>query len=357
MATLDSLPPDQRAVLALVLQRGHSFDDIAELLSIDRAAVRERALNAMDELGPETELDSARRALITDYLLGQLPPRVAENVREELATSPPQRAWARVLGSDLASLSTHPLPEIPSGAGRVETRSAPVQAPDGATAAGSAAESAGSRQSPEPIATSSAERTRQRARALGSEPAGGKPASSRRGGAILLGAVALLVIAVVIVIIAAGGGSGSHSSSTQAAVSNTASATTTAGSQSTTSGASAAKPIAQVNLTSPSGNSKIGGVAIVVKQGTTEGLVIRAQGVPPNNGHDAYAVWLSNGIGDEHILGFVNPGVAANGVLQTAGALPANAAHFKQLLVTRESQAKPPAHGPIVLQGALSLTG
>ncbi len=351
MASLDSLPPDQRAVLTLVLQRGHSFDDIAELLSIDRAAVRERALGAMDALGPETELDSARRALITDYLLGQLPPRVAENVREELAGSPPQRAWARVLGSDLASLSTHPLPEIPSGTGRADSRS--VQAPDGAATAESAA-SAASRRSPEP---SAAEGTRQAVHPLGSEPSGGRPPSSRRGGAILLGAVALIVVAVVIVVVATSGGSSSHSSSTQAAVSNTASATTTAGSQSTTSGASAAKPIAQVNLTSPSGNSKVGGVAIVVKQGTSEGLVIRAQGVPPNSGHDAYAVWLSNGVGDEHILGFVNPGVAANGVLQTAGALPTDAAHFKQLLVTRESQAKPTAHGPIVLQGALSLTG
>ena len=44
MATLDSLPADQRAVLQLVLRRGRSYDEIARLLSIDRAAVRERAL-------------------------------------------------------------------------------------------------------------------------------------------------------------------------------------------------------------------------------------------------------------------------------------------------------------------------
>ena len=55
------------------------------------------------------------------------------------------------------------------------------------------------------------------------------------------------------------------------------------------------------------------------------------------------------------LLGFVNPGVKSDGVLRTLGRLPANANHFKQLLVTRETQAKPHSPGTIVLQGALSL--
>ena len=37
MSSLDSLPGDQRAVLQLVLSRGRSYDEIAQLLSIDRA--------------------------------------------------------------------------------------------------------------------------------------------------------------------------------------------------------------------------------------------------------------------------------------------------------------------------------
>ena len=48
MASLDSLPADQRAVLQLVVQRRQSYDDIARLLSIDRAAVRRRPLSALD---------------------------------------------------------------------------------------------------------------------------------------------------------------------------------------------------------------------------------------------------------------------------------------------------------------------
>src|SRR5689334_16007882 len=87
MASLDSLPPDQRAVLQLVLQRGRSYDDIAQMLSIDRAAVRQRALAAFDAIGPRTGVEADRRALITDYLLGQLPDAVAADTRNRLASS------------------------------------------------------------------------------------------------------------------------------------------------------------------------------------------------------------------------------------------------------------------------------
>ena len=115
MASLDSLPADQRAVLDLVLQRGRSYDDIARLLAIDRAAVRARALAAFDAIGPDTGLAPESRALITDYLLGQLPDRVAEQTHDRLAESPYERAWARVLASELGPLASNPLPEIPDG--------------------------------------------------------------------------------------------------------------------------------------------------------------------------------------------------------------------------------------------------
>ena len=113
--------------------------------------------------------------------------------------------------------------------------------------------------------------------------------------------------------------------------------------------------MAQVNLTSPTPRNKTAGVAQVIRQGTNLGLVIVAQSVAANTSHDAYAVWLYNSPTDSRILGFVNPGVKADGKLQTAGALPANASHFKQLLITLETQAKPQAPGKIILEGALNL--
>src|SRR5205085_10566488 len=110
MASLESLPADQRAVLQMVLQRGRSYDQIADMLSIDRAAVRQRALHALDALGPHTRVPPERRALITDYLLGQLPDRVAADTRDRLAESPPAPACAPPTASGPRSLAPRPPP-------------------------------------------------------------------------------------------------------------------------------------------------------------------------------------------------------------------------------------------------------
>ena len=114
MASLETLPADQRAVLQMVLGRGRGYEEIGKMLSIDRAGVRDRALAALDALGPETSVPDLQRHLITDYLLGQLPAGVAEQTREHLSSSPTERAWARVVASELAPLASEPLPEVPS---------------------------------------------------------------------------------------------------------------------------------------------------------------------------------------------------------------------------------------------------
>ena len=112
--------------------------------------------------------------------------------------------------------------------------------------------------------------------------------------------------------------------------------------------------VAQINLRPPSGGSAIG-VAQVVRVGKVNGVVIVATGIPANTKKDAYAVWLSNSPSDSLRVGFVNPPVTTNGRLQTAGPLPSNAAKFKQLLLTLETQPRPTAPGKVVLQGALKL--
>jgi hypothetical protein len=113
MAPLAGLPADQRAVLHLVLRRGRSYDEIAQLLSMDRVAVRERALAAFDALGPVTRVPAERRALITDYLLGQLPDLARDEARTRLAASASERAWARALLPELAPLASSALPDLP----------------------------------------------------------------------------------------------------------------------------------------------------------------------------------------------------------------------------------------------------
>ena len=329
MSPLESLPADQRAVLELVLRRGRGYDDIARLLSIDRRGVRQRALGALDALGPETGLDSVRRALITDYLLGQLPAGVADEVKRSLARSPTERAWARVLASELAPLAREPLPEIPAA----EEADAPL-------AGGPAPASASTTPAGAPAR---AERP-----AAPSKPGdtASPRQSSRVGGAILLGLGAVVVVAVVLVLLLTGGSSKRSSS----AAASTNPTTSTAAASTTAS----ARLIAAINLNSPSTGGKAKGIAQVVQVASSTGIVIYATGVPAN-GKDAYAVWLYNSPSDSHRLGFVSQKVGSDGRLQTTGPLPANASRYKQLLVTLETQSNPATPGKIVLQGNLSL--
>ena len=53
MTDLDRLPPDQRAVLSLVLERGRSYSEVAEMLAIPESAVRDRAHAALDALAED----------------------------------------------------------------------------------------------------------------------------------------------------------------------------------------------------------------------------------------------------------------------------------------------------------------
>jgi hypothetical protein len=337
MASLDALPPDQRAVLELVLARGRNYDEIAKLLSIDRAGVRERALAALDALGPQTRVPAERRALITDYLLGALPPRVADDVRDRLAGSPSERAWARVVASELQSLAASPLPEIPVDAGpRGPAETPPPTVPDRAAPA-----------EPAPAEVAAAEPVEVSA---GGDAGAPERRSSRRGGAILLGLGAAVVVAVVLVLVLSGGSSKKRSSTVAAGT--TASTTPTTPTTST----AATQVIAQINLKPPAGGKAPVGIAEVLREQGKTGIAIVAQGLTPNTKKpaNAYAVWLYNSPSDSRILGFVNPGVGSSGRLQTAGGLPTNASHFQKLLVTLETQSNPKAPGTIILEGTLT---
>ena len=53
MSQLDQLPPDQRAVLSLVLDRGKSYGEVADMLAIPEGAVRDRAHAALDALAAD----------------------------------------------------------------------------------------------------------------------------------------------------------------------------------------------------------------------------------------------------------------------------------------------------------------
>lgn len=296
MSRLDELPADQRAVLSLVLEKGRGYRQIADLLTLDEAIVRERAHAALDALGPRdgTPPPAPRRAATGDYLLGQQSAEQSAETRGYLESSAAGRAWARVLAAELRPLATDDLPAIPA------ERAAPA-AP-----------------APEPGA-----------------PAG--PASSRRGGAILLGGLAAIAVAVLLIVLLSGGGGGGK----KHRVSTTPAAPTTQ-----------TKVLAQINLLPPNHASRPLGVATLVQQGSAEGLALQAVGLPATSSRVAYAVWLYNSHASAQRIGFT-PAVKRDGKLGAIAPAPQNLSQYRAIIVTRETNAKGTRPGPIVLSGAL----
>ena len=176
------------------------------------------------------------------------------------------------------------------------------------------------------------------------------------GGIILLVAAAIIAVAVVLFFVLRSNGGSPHPAAAASSTTSTTSSAATASSTTSASSTTQAKVVAQINLTPPHTGSKTAGIAEVLDEGTSQGVAIVAQNVPPNTTKppNAYAVWLYNSPKDAQILGFVNPGVGANGRLSTAGALPSNAKRYKELIVTIETNAKPKEPGTIILQGGLT---
>jgi hypothetical protein len=303
---LDSLPPDQRAVLTLVLGQGKTYDELAALLKIDREAVRSRARAAVEALGPsdgeKPPID--RRGAIADYLLGQQPVSQRAATRARLESSPGDRAWARVVAAELRQLARDGLPEIPAEGAEVDEAFDALKA--------------------RTVAREHAQR------------------SSKLGGVLLLAGVGV-VLAVALVIVLGGGGDDDEANPATSRPPTTA------------TGGQATEPLAQVNLTPPRGNSRALGVAQIVRRDGQLGVVIRGQNIPPSSRSFAYAVWLYNSPRDAARLGFVSPGVGKDGRLVAISGLPANLPRFRRLIVTRETSSRPAQPGPIVLTGSLSL--
>jgi hypothetical protein len=314
MTQIDALPPDQRAVLSLLLRQDKSYEEVARLLRMDVDAVRARAVAAVDALGPsDLELAPERRAEVADYLLRQQPASERASTRRYLKESPTARAWARPVASELRLMAGGRLPELPAEDTEVEEAFGALQ-----------------------------ERTAARQVAK---------RSSRTGGFVLLGAVAAIVAAVIVLVINSGG------SSTKDNGTVTPPATTSTGAS---GGTGATGPAgtphidAQINLAPADPKSKALAVANVISQGSQRAFALQAQGLAQTKGF-AYAVWLYNSPTDALALGFA-PAVKADGRMQAVGALPANASHYRQMILTRETVARPARPGAIVLAGSLGLT-
>lgn len=311
MGRLDFLPPDQRAVLQLVLGQGRSYEEIAGLLDLKPGEVADRALAALEALAPEAGrgLSPGRRRALGDWLLGQASGAEADEAVAFLGGSAAGRAWTRQLSGALESLAARPLPPIPADGEGAEDDEAPV----------------------EPEAGGDGER----------EPI---PRASKIGGALLLAAIVGLVVVAIVTL--TGGDDGSAGN--EAAATSPTTAPTTAQQPST-----APVPRAQINLRAVDGGTAKG-YAVLVTQGNTAGFVIFGEGFQPS-GQQLYGVWLVNG-SRSLPLGF-RP-VGRNGRFAANAPVPTNAAQFRDMVITRENvrsgQRTPPRPGQVVLRGALS---
>ncbi len=325
VAPLALLPPAQRAVLALVLEHGKSYAEIARLLKLDVESVRDRTHQALDGLAPAGARGPLpdRRAAIGDYLLGQDPDHAPQTF-VFLENSAPGRDWARALAEQLGEITPATLPPIPSGPGEPRPAAAPptpesppILPPAPATPR---PPEAGPKDPPAPPARAP------------SPPARGAPAVSRRGGALLLiGGV--VVIAAVAAVLFLRGGSTPHRAAPAVTTPQT-------------------RVAAQFTLTPVFGSPARGLAAVILRAGQPY-IAIAAGGLRPTSAHLAYGVWLYNSRADAQLIGF-SPPVKANGKISALAALPAGASRFGSLVLTREAgRRSTTTPGPTLLSGRI----
>lgn len=326
MSPLSSLPPQQRAVLALILEKGKTYEEIAELLGLEVDAVRQRAHEALSGLAPQ---DGARpatrhRAAIGNYLLGQDSADTAATTYAYLERSVAGRDWAGALAAALAELAPEGLPEIPPDP---DDEDEDADEP----AAGPPESAAPAPVPPPPLPPETGPEDPRAQPDPAADPAA--PAVSRRGGALLIGLVVVLLAGAAAAFLLLRGGS-SHKPPKPAATATTP-----------------ARLAAQITLKSARGVTARG-FAAVIERGTQRVVAIAASGLQPTSAHLAYAVWLYNTRTDAELVGFVLS-VKADGKISAAAPVPPGAAAFHNLVLTRESSRAATAPGQIVFEGAI----
>ncbi|CAB4871490.1 unannotated protein [freshwater metagenome] len=308
MKRFDDLPPDQQAVLRLLLRdQGASYDEIARRLRMAPAAVRDRAHEAVHALAPHDEaIGPARRTALADYLLGQQDPGTALETHGALERSAQERRWALAASAVLSDLADRPLPEVPG-------------------------EPAGSVQSAlldDDVERGGFARTR-------------RP-SSRRSGAALLAVLTLAGVLVGGIFIGrATKDSGGAGSSTKAKRTTSTDATT--------------RVDGQANLDPPAGSSvpKGKGVAQFVTSQGQRGIVVRVQGMAVISKQAGYPLWLTGSGRTPVLLGYVQ-GISAKGEAQVIGQLEVDPRNYERVLLSEKTTATPKAPGAAVLEGPIA---
>jgi hypothetical protein len=301
MATFDQLSAEQRAIVELVLQQRKTYGELAGMLSLPEARVRELARDALVELAPVSaaRVEDDWRGQLVDYVLGQQVGPEATATKGHLRRSEPARTWARSLLDSLEQFYPDgPLPAIPDrdrGAHRRVSRRA------GAAPASAA---------PSPEAQAAIRRRRLIAAV---------------GAAAALALVAVLVWPVGVV---------------------------TGGDD---------EPEAEQASQSGGGNGDVSGQtrgqALIASQDGAQGrpqIIVTASGLPPTTERSAYQVWLYNTDHDRKSIGAQV--TDAQGTLQAGGPLPSDYRQYRFIDVTEVAvNGQRLRTGESVLRGLLRL--
>ncbi len=302
MATFDQLTPEQRAIVELVLRQGKTYNELADMLNLPEARVRELARDALVELAPVSVrgVEEDWRGQLADYVLGQQSGPEATATKGHLRRSEAARSWARSLLDSLEQFYENgSVPAIPEGERRPKRQ-----------------EPARQRSAPALAATSD-------------------PVKRRR--LIMAVAAALIVLLLVVVIWPVGVLTGDDD---EPSASNSDSAPSSQGGSGDGQQAGA--------------TGQPAGIAIVVQRNGKKQLLVQAASLAPSGQSEGYYVWLYNSPDDARSLG--GQVTDQNGNYQALGAFPADYAKYKYIDVTRQKVGQDPNvkhSGESVLRGPM----
>jgi hypothetical protein len=309
MATFDQLPAEQRAILELVIQRRQSYDDLAAMLGMPPARVRQLAREALVDLSSRSaaRVDPDWRGQVADYLLGQQTGPEGTATRGHLKRSEPARLWSLSLLDSLDHLyDERDLPVIPEGdAAPVRERE---RAPEPA------------RERPaRPLSTDAETIVRRR----------------RIAGAAAAATALLFILLVWPVGLLTGDDDGDG------------------GSDGGTDQAEGQPRVLGQLLLRPQSGEKGVGIALITERDGERSLLVQARGLRRTREGEAYEVWLFNSQDDATSMGAQLTDRQGN--YQGAGTLPENYEDFEFLDISRETVDQNAAHsGDSVLRGQLA---
>ncbi len=267
-----AISPDQQATLQLLLERGQSYADLAELLGDETGAVRARARAALTELGGA---DPDRNVGLTDYLLGQADPIGRADAVRHLRDDPADHQLATELCETLRAM--YPAAELPRLPG--EPRTGRRRAP---RAAGTVAK---------PLRAAPVRRAHRVADAV----------------IVIAGVAGVLLLAVVLGISGAFSGGDDE--------------TSTASSGTSTTAAAADEQVQRVPLKAVDGGDATGEAVFGLASGDQAFVELSIDGLDPAPADKTYVVWLM--LTDDQGYPLSPITVSENGSFQNRFSIPA----------------------------------